>query len=79
MVRAREEALWDQTSSVVAALFTVYSEDTIFDPRGFHPHYERIDGQQEGTSAALQELTPDEIPQATVFSLLKSTFVDQGP
>lgn len=73
MASARDEAQWDHTASIIAAVVTAASGEPC-DPRAVHPHYRLVAGP--GVAIGDTEIDAANLPDGAVFGLLKSAFTD---
>ena len=76
MVTARDEAQWDHTATLAAAVITAAATEPC-DPHAIHPYYEPASGR--AGSGAEVEIAAEDLPAGTVFGLMKSTFVKDPP
>ena len=76
MVTARDEAQWDHTATLAAAVITAAATEPC-DPHAIHPYYEPASGR--AGPGAETELAAEDLPAGTVFGLMKSTFVKEPP
>jgi hypothetical protein len=76
MVTARDEAQWDHTATLAAAVMTAAATEPC-DPHAIHPYYEPANGR--AGPGAETEIAAEDLPAGTVFGLMKSTFVKGTP